>query len=196
MGTDARSQAILAEIAGLSQPQSAPAVETAESAPGDRNEAILAEVRRGTNQAGPLSRADAVLSEVEGIAKTLPKSRSQAIVSEVEAIAARRMQPAISGGSFLEKSLDVLNAAQQAVFGIATREEGETTWQAAVRGMKENARFLDVMQRSFDADPASFSNRAVGLAGDILLDPMWLLAGPVFKAGAKVLKVTAGLVFV
>lgn len=194
MSTDARSQAILAEIAGLNTtPQTAVQPESASIAPADREAAILTETTQLGARKEPVNRADAVLAEVGEIAKTLPQSREQGILAEQEALIARRNQPVISGGSFLEKSLDLLNTPEQAAFGLITREENETPWQAMVRGSKENVRFLDVLQREFDYDPALFANRAVGFAGDVLLDPLNLVAGPLFKGIAKGVKLTGAV---
>lgn len=168
MGTDSRTQAILAEIGELSQP-----VTQTEPEPTDQKAAIL--------------------TEVQGIAKTLPISREQNIISEQETIVARQNQPVISGGSFLEKALDVINTPQQMIFGLMTRPENESPWDAMIRGAKENTRFLDYMEREAGADPASFANRSIGLAGDLLLDPLLLVAGPLFRGVAKGLKLAGGI---
>ncbi len=192
MATDPRTQAILAEIGELSQSPK-PAVQAEVETPQDRNAAVLAEVKQLARPTTATDRNAAIFAEIESIAKAQPPSREQAILQEQEALVARRSQPVISGGSFLEKSLDVLNSPQQALFGLATIEPDESPWQAMVRGMKENTRALDVMEREFAADPASFGNRAIGLAGDLLFDPMLFAAGPLFKGAAKVLKVTGAV---
>jgi hypothetical protein len=196
MGTDARSQAILAEIAGLSQAAPTAPQQPIPPAEGESPAASAYFQKVGIEKPTvntPTDRNAAILSEVEGLAKALPVSHEQAVLSEQEALIARRSQPVISGGSFLEKSLDILNSPQQAIFGVVTREEGESVWDGAIRGMKENERFLDVLQREFDYDPASFANRAVGFAGDVLLDPLILIAGPLFRGASKGLKLTGKL---
>jgi hypothetical protein len=202
MATDPRSQAILSEIAGLSQ--AAPSAQIApqtETVPNETGPSTFESITgTGAAFAGtestrkePLTRADAILGEVASLGKTVPQSREQAIVTEQEALIARQNQPLISGGSFLEKALDVINTPQQMMFGLMSRPENESPWDAMIRGAKQNARFLDVMQADFDADPKSFVNRAIGLSGDILLDPLNLLAGPIMKGVSKGLKLTGAV---
>jgi hypothetical protein len=184
--TTNRSQAILAEIEKLARSQQTP---SQSASPEDRNAAILSEVERaGTQPQSQPSREDLISQEVSRIAGTLPRSKSQAILGEVQDIAARRAQPIISGGSFLERALDVINTPQQMLFGIATREPGESYSQAAVRGAKENIRFADVVEREGGVEGTQ-TTRMFSFWGDMLFDPLvWLPVGKLTKGIAETLK--------
>ena len=104
---------------------------------------------------------------------------------------AREEQPIISGASSLEKFLDAINLPQQALFGLLNQRPEETFIQAGIRGTRENLRFKDVLERNRIVEgPAA---TALGFAGDILLDPALLVAGPAFRLAGKGIGLTTRL---
>ncbi len=177
-----RESAILNEVLQLGQNgiTNAPGSQQTEEQPTTPQGSTVA---MGANVSGQApSRTENILREVSELAKV---DRGQLILNEVSEISARRSQPIISGTSFLEKALDVLNTPQQVMFGMVTREHGESLGQAAVRGMRENTRFQDVLEREFQANPGEIETKIIGFAGDVFLDPMLLFGGPLIKGAAK-----------
>jgi hypothetical protein len=171
-----REQAILTELRqfGAGQPINEPRVATSEA-------------MSGTAVPQPQDRNQAILQELQQLGAVLPQSRNEAVLRELGHIA-RRNQDIISGTSFLEKTFDVLNTPQQFLFGLLTKEANEDLIQAGIRGTRENARFADVLERDFSANPDSWGTKIAGFAGDLLFDPLLFLpVGKVIKVGGKVI---------
>ena len=137
-----------------------------------------------TDPAKPLSQREAFDADIAQRMQTLPNSREDMFRSDIDR-RIRRTNDVISGTSFLEKALDVVNTPQQFLFGALTKQPQEDLLQAGIRGTRENTRFADVLERELGADPNSWATKIGGFSGDVLFDPLLVLGGPITKGISK-----------
>lgn len=123
--------------------------------------------------------------------------------SEPDLFDAMSEKPLVSGESTFNWLLDLINTPQQMVFGMMTKKDGETLWQAAKRGARNDLTGADVVLPYLYEDIAKTGREPTwwdiakgtiaSTAFDLIVDPLNLIPfGKLASGGRAVSKALKG----